>query len=141
MVSCTLSCSLKRTFMKQNRMYGSPMLLWSLLKKADGGIPCNFLFLLNHFANLKSFCASLSLLKSTLSAKIENKKRLHYNFFWLVIISCKTGIWLRASLPSWLQLAIIKYPPSGITGSIPASFKIFAMKSLFFCRSTLILRK
>ena len=129
--------------MKQNRMYGSPMLLWSLLKKADGGIPCNFLFLLNHFANLKSFCASLSLLKSTLSAKNENKNWSPYSVFYCfrTIIFCKIGIRLRASLPSWLQLAIIKYPPSGITGSIPASFKIFAMKSLFFCRSTLILRK
>ena len=129
--------------MKQNRMYGSPMLLWSLLKKADGGIPCNFLFLLSHFANLKSFCASLSLLKSTLSAKFENKNGLPYNVFLVTlrIISCKIGIRSKASLPSLLQSAIIKYPPSGITGSIPASFKIFAMKSLFFCRSTLILRK
>ena len=56
--------------MKQNLMYGSPMLLCSLLKKAEGGIPWSFLFLLNHFANLKSFWASLSELKSILSAEI-----------------------------------------------------------------------
>ena len=113
-------------------MYGSPILLCSLLKKADGGMPCNFLFLLNHLTNRKSFSVCSSEDKSILSAMCYIKKDN-------TIIIGSTGVsqnkssslWVQTDmvkmpniLPSVLQFAMTKYPPSGMTGSIPAFFNM-----------------
>ena len=113
------------TLIKQNRMNGSPICLCSLLKKTEGGMPCNFFVLLNHLANLKSFSLSVSELRSTLSACIVMMEKgwnilvvnriSHLRIIRLTIIKklkFKNTYHIYSNLPLWNNLHQAQQGPS-----------------------------